>query len=133
MGNTSTYVEKIHTAKGALGFQQKHLHIRGENLRQLSNRHPRRETPPHTWRKSENNSMIMRTPRNTSTYVEKMILTHHTGLTKQKHLHIRGENRARCLSLLESQETPPHTWRKFGKDWGSKTTARNTSTYVEKI
>ena len=49
--NTSTYVEKIRTGGYMSVKIQKHLHIRGENLRCCTIPLQEWETPPHTWRK----------------------------------------------------------------------------------
>ena len=72
LGNTSTYVEKIHQSEQSNCLAKKHLHIRGENH------------PPFF-----DLSSFM---RNTSTYVEKIKLCDHGVSVGRKHLHIRGEN-----------------------------------------
>ena len=70
--NTSTYVEKILAQYARTLREGKHLHIRGENLLKLTRKAPVEETPPHTWRKFNENEDDFLNFRNTSTYVEKI-------------------------------------------------------------
>ena len=93
----------------------------------------KRETPPHTWRKSNEKMDKQNFCRNTSTYVEK--IEHYGDREPEfgKHLHIRGENESSGFLRSPIMETPPHTWRKFSHGNDTFNRRRNTSTYVEKI
>ena len=110
--NTSTYVEKIYKKRRSSSIRQKHLHIRGENLKLDRVPIAVLETPPHTWRKffSLLDKRIIK--RNTSTYVEKINPSDCQDRHLWKHLHIRGENKVSAATPNAARETPPHTWRK---------------------
>ena len=49
--NTSTYVEKTKPFRNKRTVKQKHLHVRGENVRMGLVSLQCAETPPRTWRK----------------------------------------------------------------------------------
>ena len=130
----------------------KHLHVRGEDFSKKYLGYELEETPPRTWRRPT----TIRRPdlrlRNTSTYVEKTEQKSRTCANKEKHLHVRGEDRHAVASADDLKETPPRTWRRLNLGvigpGGSETpprtwrrpmskamclsNVRNTSTYVEK-
>ena len=89
-----------------------HLHIRGENRKQIFQLMKSSGSPPHTWRKQKANIPANEEFRITSTYVEKTNLHFIILSMLQDHLHIRGEN----------YSSPLYRLRRI----------RITSTYVEK-
>ena len=109
---TSTYVEKTSQFDTIDGHSQDHLHIRGENMKQLFQVHLIRGSPPHTWRKHHNFCDSVFLIRITSTYVEKTFMVVNFKLIQEDHLHIRGENEHQAHVCEASQGSPPHTWRK---------------------
>ena len=126
-------MEKIPIGNGEADPVKKHLHIRGENPRIGRTRKFLRETPPHTWRKSDFARQVIKPVGNTSTYVEKILSFCRPTSEPGKHLHIRGENETSFTKIFYFPETPPHTWRKFRTFFCSDSRPGNTSTYVEKI
>ncbi len=92
-------------------YIQKHLHIRGADLKCPARFGRLQETPPHTWSRPSSGLSISR--------------------RRRKHLHIRGADLGSALIWKQLLETPPHTWSRLDdrlKNWGRW---RNTSTYVE--
>ena len=95
-GNTSTDVEK--TGDEALdGVNvEKHLHGRGEDANVPSMSKMIAETPPRTWRRPKQKLWMSWNQRNTSTDVEKTFFADLSCFALRKHLHGRGEDRARA-------------------------------------
>ena len=71
LGNTSTCVEKTLLLVAFVFYLQKHLHMRGEDLRILHLTVLQLETPPHAWRRLTLGNSALQGLRNTSTCVEK--------------------------------------------------------------
>ena len=90
--NTSTDVEKTEVSFGHVVSLRKHLHGRGEDLRELL-------------RESEE-------LRNTSTDVEKTVMPEVVLVTPKKHLHGRGEDVLGDAFREGQTETPPRTWKR---------------------
>ena len=70
--------------------------------------------------------------RNTSTDVEKTSPPTKRPHSSQKHLHGRGEDPTKRSVGLSCLETPPRTWRRQVQEVAGMSSARNTSTDVEK-
>ena len=90
----------------------KHLHVCGENLREIHEQETRLETPPRMWRKRRQLDEITAPLGNTSTYVEKTVLTGTFKRPRAKHLHVCGENFSIRVIPFTTGETPPRMWRK---------------------
>ena len=60
-------------------------------------------------------SLNLSRKRNTSTCVEKMKVLGAKNANKEKHLHVRGEDRKKSLELPAVRETPPRAWRRLDR------------------
>ena len=129
---TSTYVEKTRAWTSYPHGWRDHLHIRGENVFVVISGTSGTGSPPHTWRKPFLFIKRWSWWGITSTYVEKTKANAKMPVSKQDHLHIRGENSTMLTSRTPCTGSPPHTWRK--PDWVKSFSYlhRITSTYVEK-
>ena len=72
--------------------RQKHLHERGEDSRSVQLARMGLETPPRAWRRRKCFIYAVFGIGNTSTSVEKTIITEFVKIVKEKHLHERGED-----------------------------------------
>ena len=70
--------------------------------------------------------------RNTSTSVEKTVISGNDELKRQKHLHERGEDALSSGASIILMETPPRAWRRPVSRPRTGYAHRNTSTSVEK-
>ncbi len=66
--------------------------MRGEDFASALGVAPSTETPPHAWRRPNTPIRLSGYTRNTSTCVEKTETGLETPLSRQKHLHVRGED-----------------------------------------
>ena len=130
--NTSTCVEKTIRSCHTFSYNEKHLHVCGENSGTCSMDNPHLETPPRVWRKQGEILVECGYVGNTSTCVEKTPILQADRLALRKHLHVCGENR--ILKIRESLpvETPPRVWRKHSAIKSRLDSFGNTSTCVEK-
>ncbi|SQI36100.1 Uncharacterised protein [Leminorella richardii] len=131
-GNTSTYVEKTSPQTTPESGHRKHLHVRGEDQESFTSLLRLTETPPRTWRRPTDRSLIGGGLGNTSTYVEKTQPLHQECTFDKKHLHVRGEDAVPACQITLTSETPPRTWRRRRPTSRNIACTRNTSTYVEK-
>ena len=92
--NTSAYAEKTWNVTSSNQGKQKHLRLRGENLRAAISARYSVETPPLTRRKLRTNFTCSGNSRNTSAYAEKTANFQLYNFTFRKHLRLRGENAA---------------------------------------
>ena len=90
--NTSMHMEKILYERDARGGTRKHLHAHGENFLVKQPWDYVLETPPCTWRKFRNPSLIAQPMRNTSMHMEKIASVIACSTSLKKHLHAHGEN-----------------------------------------
>jgi len=91
-GNTSTCVEKTPALSAQYPAAQKHLHVRGEDLRFALLHYLFIETPPRAWRRLGGDKLTGNISGNTSTCVEKTTSCCANQDTTKKHLHVRGED-----------------------------------------
>ena len=131
-GNTSTDVEKTQKQADHASAQEKHLHGRGEDLDFVLVVNWFEETPPRTWRRHRRAADHSRCLGNTSTDVEKTPAQAHSDRSIWKHLHGRGEDLISRSIFFLTAETPPRTWRRQVQEVAGMSSARNTSTDVEK-
>ena len=92
MRNTSTCVKKTSSDLVLASLYKKHLHVRGEDLSIFSKIEPASETPPRAWRRQLYKIKIIRITRNTSTCVEKTMMSLEKKFESGKHLHVRGKD-----------------------------------------
>ena len=111
---------------------QKHLHERGEDDFEEMKALRKMETPPRAWRRLSTPTKNGDYLGNTSTSVEKTRCAPVFQPIGEKHLHERGEDRARDVALSLQAETPPRAWRRLSGSCRKLMKFRNTSTSVEK-
>ena len=70
------------------------------------------ETSPPAWGKLKKKRRLRAMCRNIPTCVGKTLRAHQHNARKQKHPHLRGENLARVLRLVQVLETSPPAWGK---------------------
>ena len=88
-------------------------------------------SPPHTWRILITLTVILRSLRITSTYVENTTKTLSFARIQWDHLHIRGEYLYHKSNIVMLTGSPPHTWRILPDEFVLFMNTRITSTYVE--
>ncbi len=66
-----------------------------------------------------------------STNVKNISYTHQQNSQRQDHLHIRGEYLVRCLTMVDTVGSSPHTWRIRRTVLSGSVSFRIISTYVE--
>ena len=110
MRNTPTCVGKTITARKRCSKLQKHPHVRGEDLRSSAARRIVIETPPRAWGRLMVSCPLRASRGNTPTCVGKTYFSHIRGLHKEKHPHVRGEDKPRLTKTLKNIETPPRAW-----------------------
>ena len=110
--NTPTCVGKTALTKEAGARFEKHPHMRGEDIRNISDNCPEKETPPHAWGRP------WRCPA--------------TCRLKWKHPHMRGEDPSGHGGHAAALETPPHAWGRPAPAEAAPRPTGNTPTCVGK-
>ena len=123
---------KTHHCPGRTGKPQKHPHVRGEDIVSYAPRPRRVETPPRAWGRLNLAGTQDAQGGNTPTCVGK---THQCQLcagARQKHPHVRGEDRPRLAGAYRVGETPPRAWGRRAGAACPALPAGNTPTCVGK-
>ena len=89
---------------------QKHPHVRGEDEYLYKEASGQRETPPRAWGRRIGNLRGSHKSRNTPTCVGKTLPNLSPEALRQKHPHVRGEDRAAADEAERTRETPPRAW-----------------------
>ena len=131
-GNTPTCVGKTTLPRGHGKGTQKHPHVRGEDLFQMSREAARIETPPRAWGRLAAPGTHNAKDGNTPTCVGKTDLKSMTPNDIWKHPHVRGEDRGCVRTWRRDTETPPRAWGRPCPRTASGTRPRNTPTCVGK-
>ena len=131
-GNTPTCVGKTASLADIMNSKRKHPHMRGEDAKAFARVVLLEETPPHAWGRHGNHTEMSIQCGNTPTCVGKTTLRRTSGMSMQKHPHMRGED-ALCLSdAQQNRETPPHAWGRLHYAGGVRRLHGNTPTCVGK-
>ncbi len=113
-------------------FTQKHLRLRGENLRTFNLSTLDIETPPLARRKPLCTAVRVQGRRNTSACAEKTYAIHRRRTQEEKHLRLRGENNRLVTPQWHVRETPSLARRKLMLFVRLRTDPGNTSACAEK-
>ena len=122
----------LHTIFRCCLVGEKHPHVRGEDASSLPRGGQKRETPPRAWGRPKVRAAEISQDGNTPTCVGK---TRHLLLapgSRQKHPHVRGEDRWRTRLTYMRSETPPRAWGRPLGGIAIPRTLRNTPTCVGK-
>ncbi len=84
--------------------------MRGEDAFPASHYGSDQETPPRAWGRPHLQRTILVTTRNTPTCVGKTQTKLCVGERRQKHPHVRGEDRGTPYRKSARRETPPRAW-----------------------
>ena len=108
--NTPTCVGKTLDADRAQAFREKHPHVRGEDISDLSTSGNHGETPPRAWGRLQQAFGHGQRCRNTPTCVGKTCHWRQQEGPDQKHPHVRGEDAYPQTLSQKAAETPPRAW-----------------------
>ena len=111
---------------------KKHPHARGEDGWTKRVNDLRKETPPRTWGRQDDEWPAYTTGRNTPTHVGKTFTFPSLAMTLRKHPHARGEDSPACSATGGNEETPPRTWGRLQQALDRIPDAGNTPTHVGK-
>ena len=131
-GNTPTCVGKTSLAASRPLALGKHPHVRGEDHTALQQRGVLLETPPRAWGRPWCGPARTAPPGNTPTCVGKTLEHQHHRRVREKHPHVRGEDRANRLRAGARRETPPRAWGRPQHPALGQRAGRNTPTCVGK-
>ena len=131
-GNTPTCVGKTGIEKVAELGNEKHPHMRGEDLRRASWTTTLKETPPHAWGRLADMARKLNIKGNTPTCVGKTCPTGAFNSVRWKHPHMRGEDRGRQCPRTGTGETPPRAWGRLESSLDGEILRGNTPTCVGK-
>ena len=106
--------------------------MRGEDAFPASHYGSDQETPPRAWGRPHLQRTILVTTRNTPTCVGKTQTKLCVGERRQKHPHVRGEDRGTPYRKSARRETPPRAWGRPPPGSAARRAARNTPTCVGK-
>ncbi len=108
--NTPTCVGKTHASTPFGAHLQKHPHVRGEDKIFARVIDDPLETPPRAWGRLPPELPACTSLGNTPTCVGKTFIRGRSGEFREKHPHVRGEDRTKTLSPGFDLETPPRAW-----------------------
>ena len=95
---------------------KKHPHMRGEDNPGTGPKGRWVETPPHAWGRQKKRHGAEPAFRNTPTCVGKTWQEKRATVFREKHPHMRGEDKSQTSRLIPFVETPPHAW---GRQWSA--------------
>ena len=130
--NTPTCVGKTPRQRPRFWSNQKHPHVRGEDLMINPLYGMAMETPPRAWGRRPSGSDASGTMGNTPTCVGKTPKKNATSGVKGKHPHVRGEDQRMKSSMGQTAETPPRAWGRQLSRIKKADEMRNTPTCVGK-
>ncbi len=130
--NTPTCVGKTFDTNPNRSGLEKHPHVRGEDVMELTKDRNGVETPPRAWGRLEWFVSNTVHKRNTPTCVGKTKRVFYTTLPHQKHPHVRGEDGLSYRNRLIEAETPPRAWGRLTTHSIRQQKPRNTPTCVGK-
>ena len=107
-------------------------HVRGEDNAKTGQARPERETPPRAWGRLFPFFPFGPYDRNTPTCVGKTYTWRVLLFSREKHPHVRGEDREWLKQRDRNLETPPRAWGRPSKLYAFFLSARNTPTCVGK-
>ena len=90
------------------------------------------ETPPHAWGRHNYQTDRIVSDGNTPTCVGKTNIIFPLFRRRQKHPHMRGEDRMIFFGIFAIRETPPHAWGRHTTQYNKTQWIRNTPTCVGK-
>ncbi len=131
-GNTPTCVGKTNDGLEGLQLDQKHPHVRGEDLKMAEHTKREVETPPRAWGRRFGQLSAMHQSRNTPTCVGKTASRVNRNVPRWKHPHVRGEDTLSPLVSYWLAETPPRAWGRLTLQGSRTNEERNTPTCVGK-
>ncbi len=111
---------------------EKHPHVRGEDVEPLPAPEESLETPPRAWGRQNCWTNTIRQAGNTPTCVGKTPRARENENAGRKHPHVRGEDLLRSLVASALVETPPRAWGRHDVGAGRIIACRNTPTCVGK-
>ena len=130
--NTPTCVGKTGLRAGCQRMNWKHPHMRGEDERSAIIPEEAGETPPHAWGRQNDDDILNSVYGNTPTCVGKTYTWRVLPFSREKHPHMRGEDKGRQEMNESLRETPPHAWGRPHMDVKAMPRSRNTPTCVGK-
>ncbi len=130
--NTPTCVGKTEIEPDINHCNEKHPHVRGEDLVTQTSSTATLETPPRAWGRPKADSRPAFRCGNTPTCVGKTQVRAKDFMLQQKHPHVRGEDLRLLTPQVHHKETPPRAWGRLNVDTGTASVSRNTPTCVGK-
>ena len=108
--NTPTCVGKTVNKTSEQILSEKHPHVRGEDLIQMTPILLSEETPPRAWGRHLLTASVSVSHGNTPTCVGKTLHRYRQKKAFGKHPHVRGEDSSDFFFKIASRETPPRAW-----------------------